>query len=167
MTQSISAGGAHDPAAHGKPAGNLALTVGSIGGVYVDIGASPLYAFREALSASVGHGGQISLEAVLGVLSMIFWALVVTVTIKYVIILLRAHNNGEGGTLSLTALASRALGRRTALIFMLGTIGAAMFYGDSVITPAISVLSAVEGLKIATPAFEHYVVPLTVIILVA
>ena len=167
MTQSISAGGAHDPAAHGKPAGNLALTVGSIGVVYGDIGTSPLYAFREALSASVGHGGQISLEAVLGILSMIFWALVVTVTIKYVIILLRADNNGEGGTLSLTALASRALGRRTALIFMLGTIGAAMFYGDSVITPAISVLSAVEGLKIATPAFEHYVVPLTVIILVA
>jgi len=167
MTQSISAGGAHDPAAHGKPAGNLALTVGSIGVVYGDIGTSPLYAFREALSASVGHGGQISLEAVLGILSMIFWALVVTVTIKYVIILLRADNNGEGGTLSLTALASRALGRRTALIFMLGTIGAAMFYGDSVITPAISVLSAVEGLKIATPAFDHYVVPLTVIILVA
>jgi len=145
----------------------LPKPVGSIGVVYGDIGTSPLYAFREALSASVGHGGQISLEAVLGILSMIFWALVVTVTIKYVIILLRADNNGEGGTLSLTALASRALGRRTALIFMLGTIGAAMFYGDSVITPAISVLSAVEGLKIATPAFEHYVVPLTVIILVA
>ena len=97
---------------------------------------------------------------------MIFWALVVTVTIKYVLILLRADNNGEGGTLSLTALASRALGRRSAGIFFLGMVGAAMFYGDSVITPAISVLSAVEGLKLATPAFEHVVVPVTVVILV-
>src|SRR5262245_34229414 len=153
MAQSISAGGTHDPAAaHGKPTGQLGLAVGSIGVVYGDIGTSPLYAFREAMSAAAGHG-SIDLEAVLGILSLIFWALIVTVTIKYVLILLRADNNGEGGTLSLTALASRALGRRTALIFMLGTIGAAMFYGDSVITPAISVLSAVEGLKIATPAF--------------
>jgi KUP system potassium uptake protein len=167
MTQSVSAGGAHHPAAaHAKPAGQLALAVGSVGVVYGDIGTSPLYAFREALSAAVGPG-PIQLEAVLGILSLIFWALVITVTIKYVLILLRADNNGEGGTLSLTALASRTLGRRTALIFMLGTVGAAMFYGDSVITPAISVLSAVEGLKIATPAFEHFVVPLTVLILVA
>ena len=102
----------------------------------------------------------------LGVLSMIVWALIVTVTVKYVLILLRADNNGEGGTLSLTALAIRAVGRRTTLIFFLGMIGAAMFYGDSVITPAISVLSAVEGLKLATPAFDHVVVPVTVIILV-
>jgi KUP system potassium uptake protein len=98
---------------------------------------------------------------------MIVWALVITVTVKYVLILLRADNNGEGGTLSLTALASRAVGRRTSFIITMGMIGAAMFYGDSVITPAISVLSAVEGLKLATPAFEHYVVPLTVLILVA
>jgi KUP system potassium uptake protein len=103
---------------------------------------------------------------VLGVLSLILWALVVVVTIKYVIILLRADNNGEGGTLSLTALASRALGRRTVPVLTLGIIGAAMFYGDSVITPAISVLSAVEGLKLAEPAFEHYVIPLTVVILI-
>jgi KUP system potassium uptake protein len=89
------------------------------------------------------------------------------VTIKYVLILLRADNNGEGGTLSLTALATRALGRRTPVVMMLGIIGAAMFLGDSMITPAISVLSAVEGLKLATPAFEHYVMPLTVVILVA
>ena len=99
-------------------------------------------------------------------LSMIFWALVVTVTVKYVLILLRADNNGEGGTLSLTALASRAIGRRSPGIFFLGMFGAAMFYGDSVITPAISVLSAVEGLKLATPAFDHVVVPVTVVILV-
>jgi KUP system potassium uptake protein len=101
------------------------------------------------------------------VLSLIVWALIITVTLKYVLILLRADNNGEGGTLSLTALATRALGKRTALVFILGVIGASMFLGDSVITPAISVLSAVEGLKIASPAFSDFVVPLTVIILIA
>jgi KUP system potassium uptake protein len=103
---------------------------------------------------------------VLGVLSLILWALIIVVTIKYVIVLLRADNNGEGGTLSLTALASRALGRRTTLVFLLGVIGASMFLGDSVITPAISVLSAVEGVKLAVPAFEHFVVPFTIVILV-
>jgi len=153
--------GAHHPTAN-----QFALALGSVGVVYGDIGTSPLYAFREALSAAVGHG-PVTPFAVLGVLSMIVWALLITVTVKYVLILLRADNNGEGGTLSLTALASRAVGRRTALIFSLGMVGAAMFYGDSVITPAISVLSAVEGLKIATPAFEHIVVPVTVVILVA
>ena len=110
--------------------------------------------------------GAISRDAVLGVLSLILWALIIVVTCKYVLILLRADNNGEGGTLSLTALASRAFGRRTAPIYILGVIGASMFLGDSVITPAISVLSAVEGLNLATPAFEHYVVGLTVAILV-
>ena len=100
-------------------------------------------------------------------LSMILWSLIVVVTIKYVLILLRADNKGEGGTLSLTALAFRAVGRRTPFVLMLGIIGAAMFLGDSVITPAISVLSAVEGLKIVTPKFEPYVVPLTIAILVA
>ena len=103
----------------------------------------------------------------LGVLSLILWALIVTVTLKYVLILLRADNNGEGGTLSLTALATRALGRRTAFVFIVGVIGAAMFLGDSVITPAISVLSAVEGLKLASPAFSDYVAPLAVVILIA
>ena len=152
--------------AHHPPATPIALAIGSVGVVYGDIGTSPLYAFREALSAAVGHG-PVTTFAVLGVLSMIVWALIITVTIKYVLVLLRADNNGEGGTLSLTALASRAVGRRTTLIFFLGMIGAAMFYGDSVITPAISVLSAVEGLKLATPAFDHVVVPLTVVILVA
>jgi KUP system potassium uptake protein len=153
-------------AGHPKPVGQLSLIIGSIGVVYGDIGTSPLYAFREALSAAMGGTGHVTREAVLGVLSLMVWALVVTVTIKYVLILLRADNNGEGGTLSLTALASRALGRRTTVIVALGTLGAAMFYGDSVITPAISVLSAVEGLKLATPAFEHVVVPVTVVILV-
>jgi KUP system potassium uptake protein len=147
-------------------AGYWGLTLGSVGVVYGDIGTSPLYAFREALTAAVGHG-PITRDVVLGVLSLILWALAIVVTAKYVLILLRADNNGEGGTLSLTALAARAVGRRTMPILMLGIVGAAMFYGDSVITPAISVLSAVEGLKIATPALEHGVLPLTVVILIA
>jgi KUP system potassium uptake protein len=144
----------------------LALTIGSVGVVYGDIGTSPLYAFREALAAAVGSG-PVTEDAVLGVLSLIFWALILVVTTKYVLILLRADNNGEGGTLSLTALAFRALGRRTGPVLWLGIIGAAMFYGSSFITPALSVLSAIEGLKVATPGFEPYVLPLTVIILVA
>jgi len=142
-----------------------ALTVGSIGVVYGDIGTSPLYAFREAIVAATS-GGEVTRVAVLGVLSLIFWALIVIVTLKYVLLLLRADNNGEGGTLTLMALAQRALGRSTPTLFLLGTISGALFYGDAVITPALSVLSAVEGLKVATPAFEPYVVPLTVIILV-
>ena len=144
----------------------LALAIGSIGVVYGDIGTSPLYAFRVAVKAAVGDG-PITDDAVLGVLSLILWSLTITVTIKYVLILLRADNHGEGGTLALTALATRVLGRRTAVLFTLGMIGAAMFYGDSVITPAISVLSAVEGLELAIPTFEHAVLPLTVLILIA
>ena len=143
----------------------LALALGSIGVVYGDIGTSPLYAFHVAVEAAVGSG-PITRDVVLGVLSLILWALTIVVTVKYVLILLRADNNGEGGTLALTALASRMFGRRTAIVFTLGMVGAAMFYGDSVITPAISVLSAIEGLKLATPAFEHAVLPLTVVILI-
>src|SRR6266481_3439090 len=144
-----------------QPTSPWALALGSIGVVYGDIGTSPLYAFREAVNAS----GPLTRDTVLGVLSLILWALIVVVTLKYVVLLLRADNNGEGGTLSLTALATRALGRRTTLVFLLGVIGASMFLGDSVITPAISGLSAVEGLKLVTPAFDHYVVPLTIVIL--
>jgi len=150
------------------PPGLLALALGSVGVVYGDIGTSPLYAFREAaIAASAGDHHVVSRSVVLGVLSLIVWALIITVTLKYVLILLRADNNGEGGTLSLTALATRALGRRTAFAFIVGVIGASMFLGDSVITPAISVLSAVEGLKIVSPGFSEFVVPLTVIILIA
>src|SRR3979409_2381547 len=112
------------------------------------------------------HGQPVSRVVVLGVLSLILWALFVVVTTKYVLLLLRADNNGEGGTLSLMALGQRALGRRSWPMLALGVIGASMFIGDSMITPAISVLSAVEGLKIAAPALEHYVVPLTMFILV-
>src|SRR6266576_894829 len=141
-----------------------ALALGSVGVVYGDIGTSPLYAFRVAVTAAV-ESGPVTREIVLGVLSLILWALIVVVAIKYVLILLRADNGGEGGTLSLTALATRALGRRTAVVFLLGVVGASMFLGDAVITPAISVLSAVEGLTLVTPAFEHSVVPLTIAIL--
>src|SRR5438552_4603945 len=147
-------------------AGFWALTLGSIGVVYGDIGTSPLYAFREAIVAATG-GGEVTPTAVLGVLSLILWALIVVVTLKYVLILLRADNNGEGGTLTLMALAQRALGRSTPILVLLGTISGALFYGDAVITPALSVLSAVEGLKVITPTFDAYVVPLTVVILVA
>jgi KUP system potassium uptake protein len=144
----------------------LALTIGSVGVVYGDIGTSPLYAFREALVAATGSG-PIGRDTVLGVLSLIFWSLILIVTLKYVVLLLHAHNNGEGGTLSLTALAFRALGKRTGLALILGMIGAAMFYGSSFITPALSVMSAVEGLKVVTPAFEPYVLPLTATLLIA
>src|SRR5881227_4417044 len=145
--------------------GFWALTLGSIGVVFGDIGTSPLYAFREAV-AGAAHGQPVSRVIVLGVLSLILWALFIVVTAKYVLLLLRADNNGEGGTLSLMALGQRALGRRSWFLLALGVVGASMFIGDSMITPAISVLSAIDGLKLATPAFEHYVVPLTVLILV-
>jgi KUP system potassium uptake protein len=142
------------------------LALGSLGVVYGDIGTSPLYAFREAAAAAAGDA-IVTSDIVLGVLSLILWSLIIVITIKYVLVLLRADNNGEGGTLSLTALAFRALGRRTPIVLALGIVGASMFYGASLITPALSVLSAVEGLTLATPAFEPYVVPLTVAILIA
>jgi KUP system potassium uptake protein len=145
--------------------GFWALTLGSIGVVFGDIGTSPLYAFREAASHAA-EGQPVSRIIVLGVLSLILWSLLIVVTAKYVLLLLRADNNGEGGTLSLMALGQRALGRRSWPLLALGVVGASMFIGDSMITPAISVLSAVEGLKLVTPAFDHYVVPLTIFILV-
>ncbi len=145
--------------------GFWALTLGSIGVVFGDIGTSPLYAFREAV-ADAAHGEPVTRAMVLGVLSLILWALLIVVTSKYVLLLLRADNAGEGGTLSLMALGQRALGRRSWFLLALGVVGASMFLGDSMITPAISVLSAVEGLKLAAPRLEHDVVPLTVFILI-
>ena len=130
-----------------------ALTFGSIGVVYGDIGTSPLYALRVAVLAAGGEHGIVTQAAVFGVLSLIFWALLIVVTTKYVLILLRADNNGEGGTLALTALAFTALGKRTPLVIALGILGASMFYGSALITPALSVLSAIEGLNIATDAY--------------
>ncbi|MDB5566278.1 MAG: trkD [Tardiphaga sp.] len=162
MTVSVTSAEAHEAPA---TSGFWALTLGSIGVVFGDIGTSPLYAFREAVAGAT-HGQPVTRVIVLGVLSLILWALFIVVTAKYVLLLLRADNNGEGGTLSLMALGQRALGRRSWPLLALGVLGASMFIGDSMITPAISVLSAVEGLKLAAPALEHYVVPLTVLILV-
>jgi KUP system potassium uptake protein len=144
----------------------LGLAIGSIGVVYGDIGTSPLYALREAVNAAVGPGGAATPAAVLGVLSLILWALIFIVTFKYVLVLLRADNNGEGGTLTLMALARQATGEHFALVVMLGIIGAALFFGDALITPAVSVLAAIEGLKVVASGFDPYIVPLTVAILV-
>ena len=171
MAHSIAAreGGAAAPPNGGEApvaTGFWVLTVGSIGVVYGDIGTSPLYALRESVLAAVGPNAAATEPVVLGILSLIIWALLVIVTAKYVLILLRADNNGEGGTLALMALASRALYRGRAVIVLLGIISGALFYGDAIITPALSVLSAVEGLKVATPAFDEYVVPITVVILI-
>jgi KUP system potassium uptake protein len=177
MTDSLSASapGSEMPANGARDAptrvGLWGLTLGSIGVVYGDIGTSPLYAVRVALEAATGTGhGDVTRTIVIGVLSLIIWALIVVVTLKYVVILLRADNNGEGGTLTLMALASRAVGRvgrATGIVALLGITSAGLFYGDAVITPALSVLSAVEGIDVATPAFHEYVVPFTVVILIA
>ncbi|GJE41450.1 potassium transporter Kup [Methylobacterium soli] len=141
------------------------LVVGSVGVVYGDIGTSPLYAFREALGPARSDNILLA-EEVLGTASLILWALLLIVTIKYVAILLRMDNNGEGGILSLMALARKSLGG-SRVVLTLGLLGASLFYGDAVITPAISVLSAVEGLKLVTPAFENSVLPITVAIIAA
>src|SRR4051812_47870474 len=142
------------------------LTLGTLGVVYGDIGTSPLYALKESLSAAAA-GGALSREMVFGVVSLILWALIVIVTVKYVLFILRADNNGEGGTLTLMALAQRAMGPDVSIIVLLGMAGAALFYGDAIITPAISVLSAIEGLTLVTPAFERYVLPLSLVILIS
>ena len=175
MTSESAVPAAETPATPGhgdahSTAGFKALMLGSIGVVYGDIGTSPLYALREALVAAGGHtAAGINNEAVLGVLSLILWALVIVVTLKYVLILLRADNHGEGGTLALMALAQRAVGggAGASLIVLLGIISGALFYGDAVITPALTVLSAVEGIKLVTSAFDAYVVPITIVILIA
>jgi KUP system potassium uptake protein len=170
MSSDVVAPAAESTAANGhgeahSTARFTALLIGSIGVVYGDIGTSPLYAFREAVVAASGSAGAVTPQAVLGVLSLILWALIVVVTLKYVVVLLRADNNGEGGTLALMALAQRAVGHGAGTIVLLGIISGALFYGDAVITPALSVLSAIEGIKLVTETFDPYVVPLTVLIL--
>ncbi|MBI2261476.1 MAG: potassium transporter Kup [Caulobacterales bacterium] len=160
------------PAAAGEgghvKAGKWGLIIGAIGVVFGDIGTSPLYAMREALHHS-RSGGTAEL-AVLGVVSLVFWALILVVTLKYVVFLMKADNKGEGGTLALMALAQRAMGRRSGLVFLLGVCGAALFYGDGVITPAISVVSAVEGLRDAPgigSALSPFILPIAAGILIA
>src|SRR6188768_1354030 len=142
----------------------LKLALAALGVVYGDIGTSPLYAMRECFNEE--HGLAFTRDNVMGVLSLIFWALTLIVSIKYVSYVLRADNKGEGGILALMALASGALRgtRAHAVLIALGVFGAALLYGDGVITPAISVLSAVEGLQIAAPGLGHLVIPITIVI---
>jgi KUP system potassium uptake protein len=145
------------------------LSLAALGVVFGDIGTSPLYALRECLHGP--HAAAPTAENVLGILSLVVWSLLIVVSLKYLAYVLRADNKGEGGILALMALASRSLrggtGRTSTAIVLLGLFGAALLYGDGMITPAISVLSAVEGLEIATPAFKPFVVPLTIVILIA
>ena len=172
LSQDRSVGPAHPhPAAAGEgghvKAGKWGLIIGAVGVVFGDIGTSPLYAMREALAQS-RSGGTAEL-AVLGTVSLVFWALILVVTVKYVFFLMRADNKGEGGTLALMALAQRAIGKRSALVFFLGVCGAAMFYADGVLTPAVSVLSAVEGLGAAPGVggrMTSFIMPIAVGILI-
>ncbi len=168
MTQTTAAGAlatgdvATDTAGHAKSKFPL-LVLGALGVVYGDIGTSPIYAFREAFAA---HGKTTDLNAdVLGLLSLIVWALTITVSIKYVFIVTRADNKGEGGTLSLMSLVRSTLSGRSGWLTAIGVLGAALFFGDAIITPAISVLSAVEGLETVNPTLTPFVVPITVAII--
>ncbi|MEX8521016.1 MAG: potassium transporter Kup [Leptothrix sp. (in: b-proteobacteria)] len=161
MPRSVSS----DSSLHGSPRALAALTLGALGVVYGDIGTSPLYALKE-----VFHTGHVPVTAdnVLGVLSLIFWTMTIIVSLKYVFLILRADNNGEGGLIAMLALATHAVRDRPRLreaLMAVGLFGTAIFYGDGVITPAISVLSAVEGLEVAAPSLHAYVVPLTLIVL--
>jgi KUP system potassium uptake protein len=158
-------------APHGKaqPGGRYlaVLTLGALGVVYGDIGTSPLYALRECFHGP--HAVAVTSENILGVLSLIFWSLTLIISIKYLLFVMRADNDGEGGILALLALVSQQPSRQRrsrATLIALGLFGAALLYGDGMITPAISVLGAVEGLTVATHVFEPYIVPITVVILV-
>ncbi|HKW81474.1 MAG TPA: potassium transporter Kup [Casimicrobiaceae bacterium] len=158
------AGADHAPAAARSVA---PLVIGAIGVVFGDIGTSPLYTLRQCFNGP--HGLPLTPDNVLGILSVIFWALMIVVTLKYVTLIMRADNRGEGGIMALTALVSRGLNDRKARWWLvgLGIFGAAMFYGDGMITPAISVLSAVEGLEVVAPALKSWVIPATLVILIA
>ncbi len=144
------------------------LSLAALGVVYGDIGTSPLYAIRESFHE--GYGLVVEPENVLGVLSCVFWSLILVISVKYLGLILRADNNGEGGILALASLVSpmraREQSRSGRVLLLMGLFGAALLYGDGMITPAISVLSAVEGLRVATPVFSPYVVPITVVILI-
>ena len=150
-----------------RRSGMAALTLGAIGVVYGDIGTSPLYTLKEVFLPATGV--QLNAHSLIGACSTIVWGLMLVVTLKYVILILRADNRGEGGALALTALAAHAVQSKPHLrgaLLLLGLFGATLFYGDSVITPAISVMSAMEGLEVATPALKPYVLPISVAILI-
>jgi KUP system potassium uptake protein len=151
------------PAAADQP-GRSVVMIGALGVVFGDIGTSPIYAFREALKAATGADPE---TTVIGVLSLVFWAITLVVAIKYVVVVMRADNQGEGGTMALLSLALPAAGRYRDLVLIVGLAGASLFFGDAMITPAISVLSAVEGMNIVTPLFEPYIVPIASAILLA
>ena len=145
-----------------------ALTLAALGVVYGDIGTSPLYTMKEVFNPA--HKLAVDSANLIGAVSLIIWGLFFMVTLKYVVLILRADNRGEGGIMALTALAAKAAGRtpaRRVALLMIGVFGAALFYGDSIITPAISVLSAVEGLEVVTPALKPYVLPVSLGVLVA
>src|SRR5688572_15170583 len=151
---------------HGSHGPLPLLVLGAIGVVFGDIGTSPLYALKEAFSPR--YGIPLTHDNVLGILSLITWSLVWVITIKYLFVIMRADNNGEGGILSLLALALREIGKRTVLrwtVISLGIFGAAMFYGDSMITPAITVLSAMEGMQVYSPALAPFVIPGTIAVI--
>ncbi|MBC7499346.1 MAG: potassium transporter Kup [Herminiimonas sp.] len=151
-----------------KHAGLRALTIGAIGIVYGDIGTSPLYTMKEIFSPD--HGLVMDQANLLGVVSLILWGLTTIVSLKYITLIMRADNHGEGGIMALLALALSSITPKSAWFYpltLVGLVGAALFFGDGVITPAISVLSAIEGLEVATPAFKPYVVPLTVVVLIS
>lgn len=151
-------------AAENRPQSLPKLMLAALGVVYGDIGTSPLYALKEVFNPAGHHPLAVTPEHVLGVLSMVIWSLLLIVTFKYVCIVLRADNKGEGGVVALMARVMQqaaASPRRRTLALALGIVGASLFYGDGIITPAISVLSAVEGLEVATPALRPYVLPIT------
>ena len=157
-----------DSEPHRRTSSRTALTLAALGVVYGDIGTSPLYAVKETFNP--GHGIPLNAENILGGMSAIFWALMIVVSVKYVILIMRADNKGEGGIMALLALASSAVKDHPqwrATIMLLGVFGASLFYGDAVLTPAISVLSAVEGLEVGTTAFKPYVVPIAVGVVIA
>src|SRR5687768_7424800 len=160
-------------AAHGSSSGGgvrtLPLALGALGVVYGDIGTSPLYALRESFE---GHGHELAVVEtnVLGILSLVFWSLLIIITVKYLAFVMRADRDGEGGILALTGLISpprdRLPGKGRTTLILIGLFGTALLYGDGMITPAISVLSAIEGTEVATPAFEDWVIPISVAILI-
>ncbi|MFN4095746.1 MAG: potassium transporter Kup [Sphingomonas sp.] len=152
---------------HGREAALWKLAVGAIGIVFGDIGTSPLYAFKETFAGH--HPLALDQEHIMGVISLMFWSMMAVVTLKYVSVIMRADNKGEGGSLALLALINRASGQKkwTAGIVILGVFATALFYGDSMITPAVSVLSAVEGIAVAAPTFSGWILPIAVAILIA
>ena len=163
--RAVTQNGTLDQTGHARAWAPAALAC--MGVVFGDIGTSPLYALSVAVKATATDG-QISPQAILGIVSLIFWSLIVVISIKYAILIMRADNHGEGGILALLALVSPRRAKQNkwrAIMVVIGLVGATLLYGDGCITPAISVLSAIEGIKVYAPHMDHAVVPLTVVIL--